>query len=101
MVACGIGSVSSQSHPEVADILCKYGADVNMTNDTGKTALAEACYDGNHDMVKVLLKYGADIGNCLHISLSIYYPDIVKTLLSSEHVELNKVIKYIYDSLTN
>lgn len=55
-----------------ADILLRYGANVHFVNKTNhpdnvyaeKTMLHEAVLDNNIDMVRLLLKYGADANSC-------------------------------------
>ncbi|CAB1338316.1 unnamed protein product [Coregonus sp. 'balchen'] len=56
--------------------LLDQGADPNIVNHAGRTALHEACSGGHEAVVELLLKYGADInqlttagGNCLFLFL--------------------------------
>lgn len=41
--------------------LLEMGADVNSKNNAGETALYKACENDDIDVVKLLLKHGADI----------------------------------------
>lgn len=45
---------------EIAQILIKYGAAVNVATPEGTTALGFACVNGNLPLVRLLLKAGAD-----------------------------------------
>ena len=46
---------------EVVEELVKAGADVNVTNKVGNTALCEATIQGHLEMVKLLVKAGANL----------------------------------------
>lgn len=52
---------ASQNHPYIVDILCKAGAKVNVYGINGWTPLTAAALNGYTEVVKVLLKYGADL----------------------------------------
>ena len=43
------------------DLLLKAGADVNMADIHGNTALGYAAYYGQHDLARMLIKSGADV----------------------------------------
>ena len=48
------------SSPEVVEVLLKHGANINVKDEEHKTALMVAARKGRIDLVKVLLKFGAD-----------------------------------------
>ena len=53
--------VSDNGHHQVMELLLKEGADVNIQNNDGWTALMIASDDGHHQVVELLLKEGADV----------------------------------------
>ena len=59
MVAVGRSKLSTG----IAEFLIKNGADVNAKNNYNSTPLTIACESGNINMVKLLVKYGADVNN--------------------------------------
>ena len=86
---------------EATEILLKKGIDPNVRGGQGKGDYAEvhkgitplqlACYDGNYEMVKLLLEYGADSAlsdekgrNCFHYLSSANYPYVKKNTASNE-----------------
>lgn len=78
-----------------AAALLKGGADCNERNEEGATALMLAAGIGNHDMVEMLLKAGAEVDACdargwtaLMKALFNYeqnrgFPDVVSTLIDA------------------
>jgi ankyrin repeat protein len=52
---------ASQNHPNVAELLLNAGADVNVKNRGGMTALMHAARQGHMDVVEILLDNNADI----------------------------------------
>ncbi|XP_052772405.1 fibronectin type 3 and ankyrin repeat domains 1 protein-like isoform X2 [Mya arenaria] len=50
---------SVKGYVSSVELLLKYGADVHLKNDAGKTALMLACYSGQLDSIKVLRANGA------------------------------------------
>ena len=54
--------VSLSDHEEVEDFLAQHleNLEVNQFNGDGRTALQQACLEGNLPMAKVLVKYGAN-----------------------------------------
>lgn len=50
-----------QDYSEIAEILLNCGADVNVQNNYGSTALIWAAKHGNSEVTEVLLKHGADV----------------------------------------
>src|SRR6266436_1718120 len=44
------------------EMMIKLGADVNASDDQGKTPLHDACLKGHSDTVRLLLDHGANIG---------------------------------------
>ena len=59
MVAVGRSKLST----DIAEFLIKNGDDVNAKNNYNSTPLTIACESGNVKMVKLLVKYGADVNN--------------------------------------
>ena len=59
MVAVGRSKLST----DIAEFLIKNGADVNAKNNYNSTPLTIACESGNVKMVKLLVKYDADVNN--------------------------------------
>lgn len=53
--------VAKKGHAEVAEVLLKYGADVNIKSNHGTTALMWTARRGYEEVAEVLLKYGADV----------------------------------------
>jgi ankyrin repeat protein len=54
--------VSPEKHAEVAHILLEHGADVNARNKNGLTPFVLAVNRGPAEIIRVLVKYGADSG---------------------------------------
>ena len=54
-----IGAVR-YSNIEIVKLLLENGADPNIKNNDGYTALAAATFYNNPEIVKILLEYGAD-----------------------------------------
>ena len=51
----------SENHPKTVEVLCKAGANVNAYEGfSGRTPLTEAVYRSRIDIIKILLRYGAD-----------------------------------------
>lgn len=64
-------------------------SDINQTNSANETALHAVCIQGNSELVKILLKAGADVrkpdkdGNtCLHQACRNSHIDVVKALVA-------------------
>ncbi len=60
LIAC-CGFVCSSSSEEAVKLLCKAGANVNIQDNKGYTALHTASKNSNCNVVKILLDYGANI----------------------------------------
>ena len=45
----------------IVGALLRYGAEINATSDTQSTPVRSACYMTNVDVVKFLIKHGADV----------------------------------------
>ena len=63
---------------------------INLYDGEGQTALHQSCLDGNFELVKILVKFGADIKlanrdgwNALHIAAYGGHSDIALYLLSA------------------
>ena len=89
---------------EATEILLKKGMDPNVKGGQGKGDYAEvhkgitplqlACYDGNYEMVKLLLEYGADAAftddkgrNCFHYLASGSYSYVHKNTARNDSQE--------------
>ena len=59
-------AADSNYHPEVAELLISYGADVNFQDEYGYTPLSQAVKSNDADIMKILLKAGADVGVRCH-----------------------------------
>ena len=80
--------VAKKGHAEVAEVLLKYGADVNIKSNHGTTALMWTARRGYEEVAEVLLKYGADINakanngwTALIRAIMENHDDILKNLL--------------------
>ena len=70
--------------------LIQAGADLNIRDNDGHSALYWACYRDNAVMIKQLSDNGADGG--LHISIELYHgKEVLETLLNSSGCDVNKV----------
>jgi ankyrin repeat protein len=78
--------------PEIAAVLIENGANVNLKNESGSTALMIAVSNGMLDFVKLLIKHGADVNaldvesnSSLHIACNTMIDnfEIVKMLIES------------------
>ncbi len=49
------------NHERTVSLLIDRGADINSKNRNGETALMKAEYQGNANILMLLVKYGADI----------------------------------------
>lgn len=75
-------------------LLEQFGADPNLKNAKGMTALHDSVLRGNLDIVKVLIKFGADptitsLKNESALHLSRENPEMLKTLKSSSYLHNN------------
>ncbi|XP_066252742.1 ankyrin repeat domain-containing protein 17 isoform X3 [Euwallacea similis] len=52
---------SQEGHLELVRFLLEYGANVNAVTQTNDTALTYACENGHTDVAELLIQYGADI----------------------------------------
>lgn len=53
-----------QKNIQVINLLCKYGAEINIENDVGETALSLAVEEGLTDVAVALVLAGADVNVC-------------------------------------
>ncbi len=58
--ACKVGDISK------VETMLKQGIDPNVTDDFGSTGLMVAAYNGHLEIIKILLKYGANINQGYH-----------------------------------
>lgn len=70
---------------DVLQVLCEFGADINVANDKGFTLLHNACFNQNLELITYLVTNGANVkaadrdGNTpLHILSTTYKPDTIK-----------------------
>ena len=54
-------TAANYSQIEIAKFLIENGIDINMLDDTGKSALIDAVLEGNLEMVKLLCESGAEL----------------------------------------
>lgn len=73
-------AVFRQSHSKIIKSLLKYGADINIKNQSGISSLHCAVYKDNEEIVKLLLENGADVNvrdnegaTPLHLTVSRYH----------------------------
>ena len=59
---------AQNGHVQIVELLLKRGADINLQNSGGVTALSAAAYCGRKRMVEMLLQHGAEIGMALAVS---------------------------------
>ncbi|KAJ8956111.1 hypothetical protein NQ318_016565 [Aromia moschata] len=64
-ITCGgaAGAAAWSGHEEIVRILLQNGANVNLTDHEGRTALIAAAYMGHSEIVEHLLNFGADINH--------------------------------------
>ncbi|HIF01166.1 MAG TPA: ankyrin repeat domain-containing protein [Planctomycetes bacterium] len=80
---------------DVADMLLRYGADVNACNDKGGTALTEACHGGPwkeesaEDVIPLLLDHDADID--LFTAAAMGRVDLLEKLLDDDSSGIDDV----------
>lgn len=53
-------------------LLLQHGANVNVLNEYGRTALHRACFYKDYTMIKILLDYGADIDIVTKCGMTIF-----------------------------
>ena len=79
-----ISAIQYAEHPEAIKTLVLYGADIDLKDDDGNTALRNAVLEGiNFECIEALILLGADVGE-------------IEDLIESENfrgTEINKVIK--------
>ncbi|KAF4766048.1 hypothetical protein HAV15_010340 [Penicillium sp. str.  len=88
MGATGLHLASEYGHEEIAEALCKAGADVNSTDTDGETPLIRAAAGGYKALVLMLLEEGSSIqaqgrryGTALHGAALHGHLDVVEILL--------------------
>lgn len=91
------------STKEVAELLMKFGADINSKDKDGKTALMISVINGNQPFVEALVEHGADLGfknefgkTAYDLAVSMdrrrvikYFDDYTKTKLTIDEKEHN------------
>ena len=80
----------SGKHFEVAELLHRNGADVDVRDQHGGTILREACGAGVPDIAQWLLNHGADVnaqgdGNWAPLIIAIYYGRLKEVQILLEH----------------
>ena len=56
----GCSYITSKDHLELANLLLKNGAQVNVQDENGQTPLHDSAFACHEDMVKLLVENGAD-----------------------------------------
>ena len=80
------------SHLNTVKLLVERGADVNVQDKHGKTALQIAATEGSSDIVEILLDYHADLniagrhGGALHLAARQGHDDIAKQLIDKKAI---------------
>lgn len=121
LIQCHIDPNLSQNHngstmlhyaalngrPNVVNLLCENGAEVNQANKRIRTALHEAATTGNQEVVKVLLSYGANVMNknkygrtSLHIATKYENYKVRDLLVEHRQLELKSVLREINSNLS-
>lgn len=60
-VSGSIDNIEENGNKEIVELLLKQGANANLQNEDGYTALLIAVSSGNKEIVQLLLENGADI----------------------------------------
>jgi ankyrin repeat protein len=88
-------AAASKGQLRVADFLLDHGADVNLADGQGKTALYHAAEAGNKAMVELLLGRGADVNardgrgqTALHLAAANGFQSVAEALLAN-HADVN------------
>jgi len=81
-------------HTEIARSLIEAGADLELRNNSGGTALHQACFFCRPEIVKLLLKSGADPNKTNSRNLTPLYSVTIEL-----NAELRAVYGHVYDSL--
>ena len=86
-----LGDAARQGQIKVATFLLDHGADINVAQRYGMTALHVAARAGNRAMVELLLSRGADVNakdgadrTALHLALERNFPAVAETLLAAK-----------------
>ncbi len=87
------------SDVEIIEELVKLGADINIKDDNGKTALMDAAHEGEIDVVETLLECDVDVSltdrsgfSALHASVLSKNKDVVSAILNKcDDDAINKV----------
>jgi len=84
---------------QIIELLSKFGADLNIKNSLGQTALHYACQSGNIDVVEFLIKCKVNLNVLtishelpLHFAVGHNHEDIVSLLLHHPTVVPNSVL---------
>lgn len=74
-------------------LLLKYRANPNISTATGMTPLMAACYNGNVNMVKMLLEYGADPSKRNNLGNDSFY--FAQRQAHINHVRGNNILRML------
>ncbi|CAF1396671.1 unnamed protein product [Didymodactylos carnosus] len=76
--ATALWCAAASGHLNIAELLVRYGADVNHHTRTNSGPLRAACFDGKYKIVKFLTEHGANVNlkkvdGTTNLILSVYY----------------------------
>eukprot|EP01038_Epipyxis_sp_PR26KG_P009180 gene9180-12379_t len=107
----GQTALMATKNKDIAELLIKYGANVNMQDDDGVTPLFYAAGYDSGDIAELLLKYGANINHqdkfgetALFLAIMQGYIGVVKTLLAydaSIHIKDKEGYSPLFVALRN
>lgn len=88
----------SRWYSDIAELLCRSGADLELKDERSITALACAVIDGKENLVKLLVEHGADVGIDAYLKSNFEYESENWPLLC---VALSKGHSSIAETLVN
>lgn len=82
---------------DLVEMLLEMGANIEIQNPRGETPLYLACNIRNINMIKLLLKYGAEINKIIRFGGD----TVLKKAISNENIENIEIIKLLLDNDAN